>query len=144
MNYLLILRGVQGSGKTTYANRLIEHWTNLFHSTAIKCSADDYFVRDGVYCFYAAGLYQAHHQCQVKCEEMMKLNTPLVIIDNTNASYRDWRAYVLLAEKYGYEYRVRVVGETTDEAIEVYAKRNVHSVGLETIQRTAQKIRSNQ
>ena len=44
---LYILRGIPGSGKTTHAKRLAG-------TNGVIISADDYFMRDGEYCFDAS------------------------------------------------------------------------------------------
>jgi len=90
---LIILRGLQGSGKSTVAK--------LFGTKAI-CSADDYFMRGGEYKWYGAGLYKAHQWCIKKCYRFMKKQAPVIIIDNTSVKARDLKPYTDLARQFGY------------------------------------------
>lgn len=90
---LVILRGLSGSGKSTVRK--------LFETKAI-CSADDYFMRNGIYRWYGEGLHQAHNWCQRKCRRFMKKQARLIIIDNTSVRERDLVPYQDLARQFGY------------------------------------------
>lgn len=120
---MIILRGLQGSGKSTHAK--------LYNTKAI-CSADDYFVRGGEYRWYGSGLFKAHKWCIRKCERHLKNGTPRIVIDNTNVRARDLRPYQDLAKEYGYDVHVVIVEnrhggvnshDVSDEAIDKLRKR---------------------
>jgi predicted kinase len=95
---VIILRGVSGSGKTTFASMLARH-----NSGAVVVTADDYFTdSDGVYNFDASKLGAAHSQCYNRFNDALynpAVNT--VIVANTNTSPRDFKNYVDAAESYG-------------------------------------------
>lgn len=93
MKNLIIIRGLQGSGKSLIAQ--------LFGSKAI-CSADDYFMRGGIYKWYGAGLQHAHAWCIRKCRRFMKIDAELIIIDNTSVRARDLKPYNDLSKQFGY------------------------------------------
>lgn len=97
---LIILRGLSGSGKSTVGQ--------LFGTKAI-CSADDYFMRNGIYCWYGEGLPYAHSWCQRKCRRFMKKQAKIIIIDNTSARERDLVPYQDLARQFGYRVHSIVV-----------------------------------
>ena len=122
MKTLYILRGIPGSGKSTYAKRFIELYTNLFHATAIKCSADDFFIdKHGVYKFDATKLYAAHRQCQHKAATAMRQGIDLVIIDNTNTTDKEMRPYIDIAKENGYAVRVKLIGNNDEDFINLCA-----------------------
>ena len=54
---LVLVRGIPGAGKTTFAEKL------AWPLGAPVYSADDYFMKDGKYIFNVAGLGAAHAQC---------------------------------------------------------------------------------
>ena len=62
---LIIMRGIQGSGKSTFANNLKSIIDGFGISEAIITSADNYFInKDGSYVFNGKLLGKAHKQCQ--------------------------------------------------------------------------------
>jgi len=92
MKKLTLVRGVSGSGKTTFAN----------HISDKVVSADDYFLDEsGDYCFDADKLHSAHRYCAGKTESIMQTNKDVAV---ANTFTREWemKKYYELAEKYGY------------------------------------------
>ena len=90
---LVILRGLPGSGKTTFAE--------LFKAPI--CSADDYLMVDGKYVWSQPGVVRAHALCQEKCQRLMIDGEPLIVISNMNVKPRDMRPYTKLAEEFNYK-----------------------------------------
>jgi predicted kinase len=125
---LHILRGVSGSGKSTFAKTL----------NGAVCSADDFFFYDNGYHFDAKSLGKAHSWCLGKCEGLMLGNCPIIIIDNTNTQHWEYAKYVGLAKRHGYNIEIHVVGDLT--SLEEYSKRNVHGVSLEIIKKQAERF----
>ena len=142
--YLVIMRGLPGSGKSTMAERLIKKFINIYRGAiACKCSADDYFTDDcGNYSFDASKLGKAHGHCRWKASTAMESEIPLVVIDNTNTSLREMRPYIDLGKKFGYAVRYIVVGGTAEHDINAYVKRNVHGVPREAVVRMAERLQS--
>lgn len=98
---LTLLRGLPGSGKSTFANFI---WTS-----GVICEADQYFVdENGNYNFDGSKIKDAHKWCRDKVEKMMKDNEangqyyPEIVVSNTFTQEWEMEEYYKLAEKYGY------------------------------------------
>lgn len=97
---LVLLRGLPGSGKSTFANFV---WNDY----AI-CEADKYFIVDGEYKFDGGKLREAHEWCREQVEIRMKDNEanpqyyPEIVVSNTFTQEWEMDEYFKLAEKYGY------------------------------------------
>lgn len=93
---VFILRGLPGSGKTTYANELLK-----MSPMGTECvSADHFFERKGRYVFDPEKLPEAHGQCLRKFISAMERGMPTVIIDNVHALAVDMAPYIAIAEAY--------------------------------------------
>ena len=103
MNKILTLvRGLPGSGKSTFANLI----TNEFS----VCEADKFFYdKEGNYNFDATKLRKAHEWCREQVEIRMKDNQnnpqfyPEIVVSNTFTQEWEMEAYYKLAEQYGYK-----------------------------------------
>jgi len=89
---LIIVRGIPGSGKTSFASLL---------GKAI-CCADDYYVHDGEYKWVAEDIGKAHGWSQRKCRRFMKAQVETVVVANTNTTEREMQPYMDLARQFGY------------------------------------------
>ena len=130
MKKLIIMRGLPGSGKSTYLNSFIEGIKGV-----VVCSADHYFMITGEYKFDPRLLKQAHESCKYNAAIAMQEGVELIIIDNTNTQKWEYEDYLHMAAKHGYNVVVHKVGNTDD--LELYAKRNTHGVPLTALQRMA-------
>jgi len=119
---LIIIRGVPGSGKSTFATLL---------GRAI-CTADDYFTRDKVYSWNPEKIHLAHQWCQRKCERFMTAGINPVIVANTSVKDSEVNIYIKMAEKYGYK-PFSIIVENR------HGGKNIHNVPTETIE----KMKSN-
>lgn len=125
---LIILRGVSGSGKTTFCN--------LFPD-AVVCCADDYFTdKDGNYNWYPEGLGKAHGYCWNKFVDARDFGQKDIIIANVNAKPSDWKKYVENAEYYGFIVTFILLENR-------HGGKDVHNVPEETLQRQEKTIREN-
>lgn len=99
--HVIILRGVSGSGKSSFAEFLANQ---LCFSTTV-CTADDYYYAKGggEYKFDPRHLGEAHRQCQEKFLRALSAGQPNVIVANTNTKLKDFKFYLDLAETYGYK-----------------------------------------
>jgi tRNA uridine 5-carbamoylmethylation protein Kti12 len=133
---VLIGRGLPGSGKSTRARKLVEGYRARGLSVVV-CSSDDFFVCPGCsgYHWSKDKLHFAHTWCRNKFEAALEAGTNVVIVDNTNVTVRECRPYVMFAEVFGYA--VRFLEPETPWAFDVdeLAKRNVHKVPREAIER---------
>ena len=101
MKELFLLRGLPGSGKSTFANF-------IWNEYAI-CEADKVFYDlEGHYLFDASKLREAHKWCRDEVETRMKDNElnpqyyPEIVVSNTFTQEWEMEEYFKLAEKYGY------------------------------------------
>jgi predicted kinase len=99
---LYIVRGIPGSGKSTFAKTLTNEYS--------ICEADQYFVdrETGEYKFNFDELKNAHQWCRNEVEIRMKDNQvnyqfyPTIVVSNTFTQEWEMEPYFKLAEKYGY------------------------------------------
>lgn len=113
---LILLRGISGSGKSTFIER--------FLPDAYVCSADHFFINEGVYQFNRRQLGIAHKVCQDKFKQALKDRVPLIVIDNTNTMLKEMTPYVKPAKRQGY--RIECVRLNTP--LEIAHGRNTHGV----------------
>ena len=95
---VIILRGVSGSGKSTFASMLAR-----YNPGAVIVTADDYFTDSfGHYNFDLTKLGAAHSQCFRRFNDALynpSVNT--IIVANTNTTLKDCEPYAVAAESYG-------------------------------------------
>ncbi len=99
---LVLLRGLPGSGKSSFAN--------LIWSSFVICEADQFFYdAEGNYNFDPSKLKKAHKYCRDKVESFMLDNEknpqfyPEIIVSNTFTREWEMEEYFKLANKYGYK-----------------------------------------
>jgi predicted kinase len=100
---LYIVRGVSGSGKSTFAKKLVHH-------DFLVCEADKYFINEenGNYEFDISKIRDAHKWCQNLVETYMKdslINDQYyreIAVSNTFTQEWEMEPYFELAKKYGY------------------------------------------
>jgi len=142
MKYFLVLRGSPGSGKSTYAKKVLDRFCIMFGLSGCICSADYYFERkDGFYDWNPKLLNRAHQWCYEQVEKNMQPelddnwngDCDLIILDNTNIQKWNYRKYIELANKYGYKVKETIVGSLDVTMAEEYARRNVHGVSYKKV-----------
>lgn len=143
MKKMIIMRGLPGSGKSTwirknYPDAVGATSYNVYKEKQIICSADHWFERTGEYVWNPDELSQAHGKCKFLAEQAMMSGAEVVIIDNTNVKPRDWKAHKKNAERLGYEIEFADLfdGGLTDEKL---SARNTHGVQAHTIARMRSK-----
>ena len=130
MNTLILVMGLPGSGKTTFARDHIK--------SDYVFAADDYFYgEDMVYNFDPSKLKEAHAQCYSRAEEQLKkVRMPGVKVIVTNTFTQKWERdpYINLAREYNCQLFIVDLydGGLTDEEL---VERNVHGVPVEAIVR---------
>lgn len=135
MRRVIILQGVSGSGKTTYARKLCRDFED---DVPVIVSADHYFTDpEGRYRFNPSKLDQAHGQCFRRFIEAMQLGSAsLIIVDNTNAKVSDIAPYMQGAVAYGYSAEIHRMICPPDVA----AARNIHNVPAAKVVHMAGRI----
>lgn len=127
---VIILRGLPGCGKTT--------WHTQHHPGAWACSADDFFVVDGVYRYDRSKIAEAHSACLRRFVAGLARKEPIVIVDNVHVRTWEYAHYVDVASLAGYSAEIRAWSPppSTREGEEVlrnFAQRNIHGVPLGAI-----------
>ena len=129
---LTLVRGLPGSGKSTFANY-------LWNEYAI-CEADKFFTdKDGNYKFDATKISEAHKWCREQVEIRMKDNEvnpqfyPEIVVSNTFTQEWEMDEYFNLAEKYGYMVFSIIVEN-------VHSGKSIHSVPNEKIEQMRKRF----
>lgn len=109
MNMLYIIRGLPGSGKSTFAKNLIG--THLAAGDlAFHFEADMYFLdADGNYVFDATKLKDAHSMCFDAVKSAMMMNANAIAVSNTFTREWEFNNYVKLAKENAYMVTTLVV-----------------------------------
>ncbi len=132
MNDVIIMSGICGSGKTT--------WARAEFPTATIVSATDFFERDGVYKFDGSKLDDAHADCFSRFVSAVSDTDGVVVVDNTNVYAWEIAPYVAMAKFVGRDFKI----VTMLCAVEVAIRRNVHMVPRYTIERQELALRTEQ
>lgn len=127
MKKLYLMRGLPGSGKSTLAREI----AGLPHGAVI--STDDYFMAGDKYLFDPSEIGQAHAWNQRRCKKLMKAETPIIVIDNTNVCLWEMREYVVMAQEHGYEIHFFEPATMWKNHPETCAAKNKHGVPLHAI-----------
>jgi len=122
-----IVRGVPGSGKSTFAHiSSIEGFGDII-------SADDFFMEGGRYCFDPRMLPQAHAQCLSRFLDYVK-NGKSVIVDNVHSQKWEYKNYRLIAEMMGVESKVIELPCPDLDTLRMFHARNTHNVPWHTME----------
>ena len=123
MKILIILRGLPGSGKSTFAKSIGGRYAE----------ADQYFMEDGEYKFDASKLKDAHLWCQSIVDSYMRNDFEKVVVSNTFTTEKELEPYLELARKYDYQV-VSLIVENR------HGNKSVHNVPDTTIERMKQRF----
>ena len=112
---LILVRGVSGSGKTTFVEEFIEN-------VSLSIATDDFFVLDGMYTFDPSYLAKYHQRCIDSVESEMESPSTEgycnIVVHNTFTREWEMQPYFNLAEKYGYNvYTIVVENRHKSESI---------------------------
>ena len=125
---LYLIRGVCGSGKSTFAYEL---WDSGLVDRIFE--ADQYFTGDdGNYAFDAAKLAEAHKICQEKTKEFLKFGRS-VAVSNTSTTEKEVETYAKIAEEFGAKF-ISIVVENR------HGGSNIHNVPPEKIEQIKKRF----
>lgn len=120
---LYLVRGLPGSGKSTFAQTLSEHTSGHWWE------ADDFFYDDNFeYQFDASKLHEAHLWCYSRAAMSMEYSHPVVIVSNTFTTEKELKPYLQLAAEYGYNVTTMIIENR-------HGNSSVHGVPEETMQK---------
>lgn len=90
---LIILRGMPGSGKSSFAHELA-YCVQRRRLRAEVCSADEFFFNEhGEYVYDRAKIKDVHQQCQQRFKAALSRGVDCIIIDNSNLSIWEVNSY---------------------------------------------------
>lgn len=139
----IIMRGLPGSGKSYWAKEFVATYQQNASSIQTEkqygiFSTDSLFYNMGVYQFNPKLLPKYHQLNLTAFIEAMADGLPLVICDNTNLAYWEFKAYSAAAQALGYEVRIQQIGDPASvKHQQLCAKRNRHGVPFQSIKRMA-------
>lgn len=117
MKELIIVRGLPGSGKSTFGKLL----------GGIQYEADMYFIdHNGRYNFNPMKIKEAHKWCKTKVEMAMLDEVSRIVVSNTFTEEWEMEDYIKLAKVNNYKV-FTVISENRHES------ESIHSVPSETI-----------
>jgi predicted kinase len=124
---LYIIRGIPGSGKSTFAQNLAEDLKIKFFET------DQFFTQNGEYKFDPKLLSACHSLCRATTEYELASGHD-AIVANTFTTVWEIKGYVDLAVKYGHDVTI----------IEMTGRyQNIHGVPSEKVAQMEQRFVSN-
>ena len=117
---LLLIRGLPGSGKSTFALNMV---TSFKYSRIFE--ADQYFIAHGEYKFDASKLGEAHYQCQINTKNALEQGL-FVMVANTFTKRSELEPYYDIAEG---------LNKTVSEIICTGDYGSIHGVPSEVIEK---------
>ena len=133
MPTLYLIRGVPGSGKSTFAKELYVKLNYGLRDAVVHAEADNYMTDGfGNYVYDPNSLPYAHGRCQWLAEEGLKTNRD-VIVSNTSTTEKEVKVYKYLADKYNATF-VSLIVENRHGGV------NQHGVPEEKIQQMKQRF----
>ena len=119
---LIIVRGIPGSGKTTFAELLSDNGKYPI------CCADDWFNKTyGEYKWSTADMGKAHNYSKELARTSMESGIERVIVANTSTTLSEMNPYIKMAEENGYRVTSIIVENR-------HGNKSVHNVPDSTIE----------
>ena len=129
MGTLTLIRGLPGSGKSTYAKSILKKERRSSITGMVHYEADMYHTKNGIYNYQISRAGQAHEWCMNQTRKALE-NGKSVIVSNTFSTYGELVAYIVMAEMLGVKVKIiKCVGEFDSE----------HDVPEATIRRMADR-----
>lgn len=130
---LIIVRGVSGSGKSTFADFLLQNLKHYetwdYEVSTRKFEADQWFV-DNDEPWNPKYLQTAHEWCSAEVKKSLQ-DGYITIVSNTTTTKKELEAYIKIADNLGVQYFVLI----SDSDYE-----NVHDVPRDKLRKQAQRF----
>jgi predicted kinase len=136
MNKVIILRGLPGSGKSTYVSDRVAIHKGFRTAAPLVINADSFLMEDGEYFYTAERSRDAHLQCMREFVSGVVARHELIFVDNTNTSALEMVPYIKVAEAHRYEVSIIKMKCSIVDSL----RRNIHGVPEETICRMAMRL----
>ncbi len=94
---LVIVRGIPGSGKSTFAKRLVE--AKRLYDSADYFEADMFFERNGEYKFDPKHIGAAHNWCMTQTIKSVFRDNDLTVVSNTFTQWWEMEYYFKIGEE---------------------------------------------
>lgn len=130
---VLILRGLPGSGKSTFVKEAKKMYDNV-----VVVSADDYHMIDSKYVYRQENAQRAHEACfDSFVKAIMSEEDCTIIVDNTNTTSREIMPYYIVAKNMDAHIQVHQFYCKPEVSFE----RNIHKVPFATISRMSENLK---
>lgn len=129
-----IMRGIPGSGKSTYIKTRTNDKTK-----EVVCSADHYFETQGKYQFDSKLLGKAHDFCKKQFLVSIERPEGVVFVDNTNTTVKEMEFYVSKCEAANIPFIIVNVHCDVEKA----AARNSHNVPADKVRQMHARMVAN-
>jgi predicted kinase len=129
---LCIVRGLPGSGKSTAAEILAQASAG-YEGDWTVATADDFFMKKGVYKWNPKQIGIAHKWCQDKVRKAMAAGDAKVFVANTNTTQKELNDYYKIAKEFDYSV-ISMIVENRHEGV------NVHNVPQEALDRMKERF----
>lgn len=136
MKKLILLYGLPGSGKSTLAKELEQTYLDARYVVR-RTETDDWFVLHGggTYKFDASLLNKAHQATFQLVQYWMNLGTDVIILSNTNLTWKDIKGYVELGVHNSYEVEIVETQTSWRYNLDELEKKNIHGVNKSILHR---------
>jgi predicted kinase len=122
---LYIVRGIPGSGKSTFAKSICKPWQHV--------ETDMFFMKNGEYKFDVSKLKVAHQWCKNKVHAMMRptpwnlLFNRTIVVSNTFTQEWEMKTFLVLARRFRYKVYTVIVENR-------HGGKNLHGVPEDKLQ----------
>ena len=134
--HLVILRGLPGSGKTSYIKHLIQD-QGINNYTI--CSAFYYFKKGLVYRYNPRRLPHAYQSCWRSFLEATMNDCPYIFVNNPNAEKWEYENYLFVGRQLGYDIDIVEIDCPGSTYVDYFQKRSRHNVPLQTARAMAER-----
>lgn len=134
---LIIMRGVSGSGKSYLAKHIVDYTIGPSPQNYSRhiFSADDYFMRAGVYQYNRDSLHEAHAMNQRNVCKATNNGLSPILVDNTNTELWEMEPFIRDGVRNGYTIEFVEPNTPWSRNASELERKNTHGVPRENIRR---------